>query len=83
VGISQRIWNTHDTTHRPHEAQEENQGVDASVLLRRENKVIKGSRGWKGFGRKRIGEGGKRREESYMGGGRGEVQRFTKLNRAV
>ena len=28
------------------------QRVGVSVLLRRENKVIKGSRGWKGLGRK-------------------------------
>ena len=31
----------------------EDQSVDASVLLRRGNKIIKGSRGWEGLGRKR------------------------------
>ena len=33
----------------------EDQRVDASVLLRRKNKIIKGSRGWEGLGRKRGG----------------------------
>jgi hypothetical protein len=33
--------------------------VDASVLLRRGNKIVKGSRGWEGLGRKRTGGGGK------------------------
>ena len=33
------------------------QGVDASVLLRRGNKIIKGSRGWERLGRKRRGGG--------------------------
>ena len=37
----------------------EDQRVDASVLLRRGNKIIKGSRGWDGLGRVRGGEGGK------------------------
>ena len=36
----------------------EDQRVDASVLLRRGNKIIKGSRGWEGLGRKRRGEMG-------------------------
>jgi hypothetical protein len=31
------------------------QRVDASVLLRIGNKIIKGSRGWKGLGSKRRG----------------------------
>jgi hypothetical protein len=34
--------------------------VDASVLLRRENKIITGGRGWEGLERKRGGERGKR-----------------------
>ena len=38
----------------------ENQNVDASVLLRRENKIITGGRGWEGLERKRGGERGKR-----------------------
>ena len=34
--------------------------MDTSVLLRRGNKIIKGSKGWEGLGRKRREEGGKR-----------------------
>jgi hypothetical protein len=41
--------------------------VDASVLLRRGNKIIKGSRGWEGLWRKRR-EGGEKGAESGMGG---------------
>jgi hypothetical protein len=37
----------------------ENQRVDALVLLRRGNKIIKGSRGWERLGRKRRGGGEK------------------------
>jgi hypothetical protein len=37
----------------------EDQRVDASVLHRRENKIIKGSRGWEELGRKRRGGGEK------------------------
>ena len=33
----------------------EDQSVDASVLLRRGNKIITGARGWEGLGRKRGG----------------------------
>jgi hypothetical protein len=33
--------------------------VDASVLLRKGNKIIMGSRGWEGLGRKRGGGDGK------------------------
>ena len=35
----------------------EDQSVDASVLLRKGNKIIMGSRGLEGLGRKRGGEG--------------------------
>ena len=38
----------------------EDQRVDASVLLRRGNNIIKGSRRWEGLGWKR-GRGGKKR----------------------
>jgi hypothetical protein len=31
--------------------------VDTSVLLRRENNILKGSRGWEGLGRKMGGKG--------------------------
>ena len=56
---------------------EEDQRVDASVLLRRGNKIIKGSRGWEGLGRKRGVEGEKEgqnqvweeMEEVYRGSG--------------
>jgi hypothetical protein len=62
VYIQQRAWNTHNTNHSPHEVQEEeDQRVDASVLLRRGNKIIKRSNT---LGRKR----GKRGAESGMGG---------------
>jgi hypothetical protein len=33
----------------------EDQRVDVSILLRRGNNIIKGSRGWEGLGRKRGG----------------------------
>ena len=46
----------------------EDRSVDASVLLRRGNNIIKGSRGWKGPGRKRGGGGEK--EESRIRYGR-------------
>jgi hypothetical protein len=46
----------------------EDQRVDASVLLWRENKIIKESRGRERLGRKRRGEG-ERREESVWGTG--------------
>ena len=37
----------------------EDQNVNASVLLRRGNNTIKGSRRWEGLGRKRRGQGEK------------------------
>ena len=37
----------------------EDQRMDACVLLRRGNKIIKGSRGQEGLGRKKRGRGGK------------------------
>jgi hypothetical protein len=51
--------------------------VDASVLVRRGIKIIKGCRGWEGLGRKRRGGGGKEgknqvweeMEEMYRGSG--------------
>jgi hypothetical protein len=54
--------------------------LDASVLLRRGNKIIKGRRGWNLGGREEREE--KRGEESVMGG-HGDVQRVRKLNRTV
>jgi hypothetical protein len=52
--------------------------VDDSVLFRRGNKIIKGSRGWEGLERKRRGEGKKEGknlvreeiEEIYRGSGK-------------
>jgi hypothetical protein len=43
----------------------EDQRVDGSVLLRRVNKIIKGSRGWEGHGRQRRGGGKKRGRIRY------------------
>jgi hypothetical protein len=55
----------------------EDQTVDVSVLLRRGNKIFKGSRDFKGLGRKWRGGGGGRNqvweemEEMYRGSGNG------------
>jgi hypothetical protein len=48
----------------------EEQRGDASVLLKRGNKIIKGIKGWEGLGRKRRGGGENeiwRMEEMYRG----------------
>jgi hypothetical protein len=58
----------------------EDQRVDASVLLRRGNSIIKGSRGWDGLGRVRGGGGEKR---GRIRGDGGDVQRVSKMNRGV
>ena len=58
----------------------EDQSVDVSVLLRRRNKIIKGSRGWEGLERERRGgrenEGQNRvweeMEEMYRGSENGK-----------
>jgi hypothetical protein len=55
LDIRQKAWNTHDTTHRPYEAQEEGKSVDASVLLRRRNKIIMRGRMRDGSGTERGG----------------------------
>jgi hypothetical protein len=60
----------------------EDQRVDASALLRRGDKIIKGSRGWEGLGRKRRGRGEKRGRIGMVGDG-GDVQRVRKLNTGV
>jgi hypothetical protein len=57
----------------------DDQRVDASVLLRMGNNIIKGSRHLEGLGRKRRG---KREAESGMGRD-GDVQRIRKLYRGV
>ena len=42
MDISPEAWNTHYTIRRQHEVQDiEDQNVDASVLFRRRNKVVK------------------------------------------
>jgi hypothetical protein len=43
----------------------EDHRVDSSVLLRRGNKIIKGSRGWEGLGRKRRVGGEKRKKQVW------------------
>jgi hypothetical protein len=57
----------------------ENQSVDASVLLRRGNKILTGGRGWEGFGRKR----GVKRAGSCTQGDRDDIQWVRNLNRGV
>jgi hypothetical protein len=56
-----------------HMKRKEDQRVDVSVLLRRENKIMKGSTGKEGLGRKRRGVG-KEGEESGMEGDGRDVQ---------
>jgi hypothetical protein len=58
----------------------EDQRVDASVLLRRGNNIIKRSKGWEGLGRKIEERGIKGGPRSGM---RGDVQRARNLNRGV
>ena len=55
----------------------DDQNVDASVLLRRRNKIIKGCRGLEGLGRGNLGAG------SVVEGDREEVQRVRKLKGCV
>jgi hypothetical protein len=84
VDISQKeAQNTHNTTHRPYESQEErrpHQSVDATILLRRGKTIISGSRGREGSERERGGGGNRGRGSSDTGGDGGEVQRVKKLN---
>jgi hypothetical protein len=61
----------------------EDQRVDASVLCRRGNNIIKGSRGWEGLERKKEGGRDKEGADSGFGGDGGDVQRVRKLNRDV
>jgi hypothetical protein len=61
----------------------EDQNVNVSVLCRRGNKILTGSRGWEGLGRKRGGEGRKRGTGSCMGGDWDDIQRIRNLNRGV
>ena len=83
MDIKQRTWNTHDTTHGSHEAQEEGRPKSGCfILLRRGNKIIKRSRGERDVRGRKEGEG-KRGAESGMGGDGGDVQRVRKLNRGV
>jgi hypothetical protein len=62
------------------------QSVDATVLLRRENKIIMGDRGWEGEGRERGGGGGgggKRGTGLHMGRDWREVQRAREFIRNI
>ena len=58
----------------------EDKNMDASIQLRRGNKIITGGRGREGLGRER-GRGRKRGTASHLGIVRREVQRVRKLNR--
>jgi hypothetical protein len=58
------------------------QSVDSSVLLRKMNKIIKGSRRLEGLWRRRRGGGKKRRKLDIAGDGR-DVHRVRKLNRDI
>jgi hypothetical protein len=62
LGIKLRILKIQLTDHRKLK-KEEDQSVDASVLLRRGNKIITEGRGWEGLGRRREGGRGKRRQD--------------------
>ena len=73
MDIRQKAWNTHDTTHRPYETQEEGKSLDASVLLRRRNKIIMRGRMRDECGTERGG--GKSGTGSSVGGDRGEKYR--------
>jgi hypothetical protein len=61
----------------------EGQSVDASVLLRRGNKIFMEGRGWERLWRKRGGGGEKRGAGSGMREDRDGIQRVRNLNRAV
>jgi len=64
--------------------EQEDQCVDASVLLRRENKIITGEReGVRDQRRREKGEAQNGEAGSDVRGDRGEVQRDRKLNRGV
>ena len=60
----------------------EDQRVDASVLLRRRNRIIKGSRECEGHGRKRGGGGGKERQ-NHVWEEMEKMNSVRKLNRGV
>jgi hypothetical protein len=62
----------------------EDQGMNVSVLLRRGNKIIKGSRGWEGLGRMRRG-GGEKEGKNQVWEGMEEMyrERVRKVNRGV
>jgi hypothetical protein len=58
----------------------EDQRVDASVLLRRVNNIVKGNRGWEGLRRK---SGGGEEGQNQVWEEIEEIQRVMKLNRGV
>jgi hypothetical protein len=61
----------------------EDQNVDASVLLRRGNKILMGGRGWEGHGKKRGGEGRKRQVISGIRANGNNIQRVRNFIRVV
>jgi hypothetical protein len=74
VDISSKSQNTHDTIHTPYEALQVGQSVNASVPLRRGNKIAMGGRGREVAGWKRGGRRGSRR-----GSGMGRARRINKI----
>jgi hypothetical protein len=72
VDIREKAQKTHDTTHRPYMKlkKKDTCSLDASVLLRRRNKILPGGRGWEGLGRK-GGGGGERESRIRYGSSRG------------
>jgi hypothetical protein len=72
VDISPKAQIIHNTTHSSCEAQEEDQSVDASILIRRQDKIIKGVRGWERPGRERE-QGEKNGDKIRCGKTEGEV----------
>jgi hypothetical protein len=56
VDIRKKAQNAHDSNYRPmklKKKEDQKKSVDASVLVRRGNKIIMGGRGWDVLGRKR------------------------------
>jgi hypothetical protein len=71
VDIGQKVQNTQDTTHRPYEAQEEDQKMDISILFRRGDKIQE-VEGVRELARRNEGEG--ERGRIRMRGDRDDIQ---------
>jgi hypothetical protein len=82
--LAQQLWipKIHFTDHMKLKKKRD-QNMNASVLLRRGNKIFTGVRGWEGLGRKRGGWGRKKGAGSCMRGDGNDIQRFRNLNRSV